>query len=111
MAFNRHYSLFFPGSQRSMTTKWGRFEAHQGLKENFFSPLAWLRRSRFALLAAQRKKPRKARPIERHVDSVRCEAFGPAKKPKKYILVIIAKLTCFHFSLMSAKNRVAIVIK
>ncbi|HAT23857.1 MAG: hypothetical protein E6559_22280 [Pantoea sp.] len=78
-----------------MTTKWGRFEAHQGLKENFFSPLAWLRRSRFALLAAQRKKPRKARPVEQHVDSVRCEAVGPAKKPKKYIIVIIAKLTYF----------------
>jgi len=78
-----------------MTTKWGRFEAHQGLKENFFSPPAFLRRSRFAPLAAQRKKPRKARPVEQHVDSVRCEAVGSAKEPKKYIIVIIAKLTSF----------------
>jgi len=98
LAFNRHYSLFFPDSQRSMTTKWGRFEAHQGLKENFFSPPAFLRRSCFAPLAAQRKKPRKARPVEQHVDSVQCEAIGSAKEPKKYIIVIIAKLTCFSLS-------------
>ena len=78
-----------------MTTKWGRFEAHQGLKENFFSPPAFLCHSRFAPSAAQRKKPRKARPVEQHVDSVRCEAVGSAKEPKKYIIVIIAKLTSF----------------
>ncbi|MEZ3501215.1 hypothetical protein [Pantoea sp. KPR_PJ] len=51
MAFNRHYSLFFPDSQRSMTTKWGRFEAHQGLKEKNFSGRASAEDLRFILRA------------------------------------------------------------
>jgi len=78
-----------------MTTKWGRFEAHQGLKENFFSPPALLRRPRFAPAPAQRKKPRKARPVEQHVDSVQCGAVGSAKEPKKIYYRYYCKTNLF----------------
>jgi len=73
----------------------GPLRSASRVKRKFFSPPAFLCHSRFAPSAAQRKKPRKARPVEQHVDSVRCEAVGSAKEPKKYIIVIIAKLTCF----------------
>jgi hypothetical protein len=32
-AFNCQHMLFFQRSQRSMTSKWGRFDAHQGLNQ------------------------------------------------------------------------------
>jgi len=95
LAFNRHYSLFFPGSQRSMTTKWGRFEAHQGLKENFFSQPAFLRRPRLR----RRRRKEKSRAKRGLLNSIliQCGVKRSAQRRsrRKYIIVIIAKLTYF----------------